>query len=141
MQAVIIYDSLTGNTRRAANDIADELYRFGIGSNLFKVSEVSDAAVAGADLVLVGSWTDGLFVVAQKPGRRRKFKHLLPDLTGKRCAVFCTFALNPGNTLNKLTKLVEAHGGDVVGGMSIRRDDLEGGAAELTQRLVAVLSA
>src|SRR5262249_38890082 len=141
MQAVIIYDSVTGNTRRAANYIADELYRFGVGSNLFNVSEISQSAADEADLVLVGSWTDGLFVVGQRPGRHKRFKQLLPDLSGKRCAVFCTFALNPGHTLDKLTALVQQHGGDVVGGMSIRRDDLEGGAVEFTERLLDVVNA
>jgi len=140
MQAVIIYDSFTGNTRRAANYIADELFRAGVGSNLFKVNEINERAVADADLVVVGSWTDGLFVVAQKPGRHKRFKHLLPDLSGKRCAVYCTFAVNAGRTLDKLTATVEGRGGEVIGGMSIRRDDLEGGAVEFTERLLNVLS-
>ncbi len=139
MQAVIVYDSLTGNTRQAANYLADELYRAGIGSNLFKVSELNEKAVTEADLVVIGSWTDGLLVVGQKPGRHKRFKQLLPQLGGKRCAVYCTFAVNPGKTLEKLTKTVEAHGGQVIGGMTIRRDDLEGGAAELANRIVTAV--
>lgn len=141
MQAVIIYDSVSGNTRRAANYIADELFGAQIGSNLFNVRELNPQSVAEADLVIVGSWTDGLFVVGQRPGRHKRFEAQLPDLTGKRCAVFCTFALNPGHTLDKLQKLVEAHGGQVIGGMSIRRDDLEGGAAEFGQRLIGAVTA
>jgi hypothetical protein len=35
---------------------------------------------------------------------------------------------------------VQAHGGDVIGGMEIRRDDLEGGAVELARRLVDALA-
>ena len=140
MQAVIIYDSVTGNTRDAANLMADELYRQGIGSNLFKVTEVNHRAVADADLVVVGTWTDGLLVTLQRPGRGKRFEAKLPDLTGKRCAVFCTFAINPGRTLDKLQKIVEHHGGEVLGGMSIRRDDLDGGATEFAGRLVGALS-
>jgi flavodoxin len=140
MQAVIIYDSVTGNTRNAANLIADEFYRHDIGANLFKVTEVNPEAVTEADLVVVGTWTDGLLIVGQKPGRHKRFTGLLPDLTGKRCAVFCTFALNPGRTLDKLQKIVEAHGGDVLGGMSIRRDDLTGGSAEFAERLVGAIA-
>ena len=81
-----------------------------------------------------------LLIVGQKPGRHKRFTGLLPDLTGKRCAVFCTFALNPGRTLDKLQKIVEAHGGDVLGGMSIRRDDLTGGSAEFAERLVGAIA-
>lgn len=137
---MIVYDSFTGNTRKAANYIADELYRHGVGSNLFKVAELNAKAIAEADLLVVGSWTDGLFVVGQKPGRHKKFRALLPELDGKRSAVFCTFAVNPGKALERLTKTVEEHGGQVIGGMTIRRDDLEGGAAEFTGRLLEVLS-
>src|SRR6476659_7656510 len=115
MQAVIIYDSVTGNTRNAANLIADELFRHDIGANLFKVNEVNPDAVAEADLVVVGTWTDGLILVGQKPGRHKRFTSLLPDLTGHRCAVFCTFAVNPGRTLDKLQGIVEGHGGEVLG--------------------------
>jgi flavodoxin len=141
MQAVIIYDSVTGNTRNAANLIADELFQREIGANLFKVTEVNHEAVAEADLVVVGTWTDGLILVGQKPGRHKRFTSLLPDLTGKRCAVFCTFAVDPGRTLEKLQKIVEAHGGEVLGGLSIRRDDLEGGSVEFADRLLGVISA
>ena len=140
MQAVIIYDSVTGNTRNAANLIADELYRHEIGANLFKVTEVNPQAVADADLVVVGTWTDGLLIVGQRPGRHKRFTVGLPDLEGKRCAVFCTFAINPGRTLDKLQAIVETHGGEVLGGMSIRRDDLEGGSTEFATRLVGTLA-
>jgi flavodoxin len=140
MQAVIIYDSVTGNTRNAANLIADELFRHDIGANLFRVTEVNHEAVAEADLVVVGTWTDGFLVTMQKPGRHKKFKGLLPDLTGKRCAVFCTFAINPGRTLDKLQQIVEDHGGEVLGGMSIRRDDLRGGSTEFASRLLGVIA-
>lgn len=140
MQAVIIYDSVTGNTRNAANLIADELFRHDIGANLFKVNEVNPDAVAEADLVVVGTWTDGLILVGQKPGRHKRFTSLLPDLTGHRCAVFCTFAVNPGRTLDKLQGIVEGHGGEVLGGMAIRRDDLDGGSVEFANRLVGVIA-
>ena len=40
----------------------------------------------------------------------------LPAMRGKRAAVFCTFALNPGKSLDRLTNAVQATGADVVGG-------------------------
>jgi flavodoxin len=139
VQAVIIFDSVTGNTRQAANNIADVLFAEGIGSNLLTITDVSEQAIADADLVIVGSWTDGLLVVGQRPGRHKRFTRLLPDLTGKRCAVFCTFAFREGNTLQKLQDIVEAHGGEVLGGMAIRRDDLDGGAAAFTGRVLSAV--
>lgn len=52
-------------------------------------------------MVIVGTWVHGLFVVGQAP-RRRDQPHL-PMIRGKKAAVFATFALNPGKSLDKLT--------------------------------------
>jgi flavodoxin len=138
MKAVIIYESLTGNTRRAAGLIADALYRHRVGARLCSAATVDQRAIADADLVIVGTWTDGLLVVGQRPGRKGRLKKL-PDLDGKRCAVFCTYAIDSGKTLQKLTAVVEGRGGDVLGGMAIRRDRLETGAVEFVDRLTDVL--
>jgi flavodoxin len=140
MQVVILYESLTGNTERAARLIADAFYDHQIAARVFPVDGFDADAVTTADLVVAGTWTDGFFVVAQKPAKRKKF-HQLPDLTGKRCAVFCTFALNSGHTLDKLTAVMQARGADVLGGLAIRRDRLEPGAVDFVTRVLDVVNA
>ena len=55
-----------------------------------------------ADLVLVGTWTHGLFVVGQGPFGASALG-ALPFMHGKKAAVFCTFALSPAKTLDKMT--------------------------------------
>lgn len=140
MEAVIVYDSVTGNTRRAASLIADALGRAGIDATVFPVTAYNPDAIARADLVLVGSWTDGLILAGQRPGRKKRFTHL-PDLTGKRAAVFCTYAVNPGRTLDKLTKVVEGLGADVIGGMALHRHRLVEQSDDLVERLSAALTA
>lgn len=139
MKAVIIYESLTGNTRRAANLIADELYRHRVGTRLCSVNSIDPEAVAAADLVIVGTWTDGMLVVGQRPGRKGRLKKRLPDLAGKRCAAYCTYAIDSGKTLQKLTALLESKGAEVLGGMAIRRDRLAEGAADFADRLTDAL--
>jgi hypothetical protein len=52
-----------------------------------------------------------------------------------------TFAREPRKALDKLSDIVRATGADVVGGMAIRRDDLDGGARELADRLLAAVDA
>lgn len=138
MKAVIIYESLTGTTRKAAGLIADALYVHRVGTRLFPATAVDPDAVAAADLVIVGTWTDGLLVVGQRPGRKGRLKKL-PDLSGKRCAVFCTYAIDSGKTVTKLTSLLEDKGAEVLGGMAIRRDRLESGAVDFVDRLTDVL--
>ena len=139
MEAVIVYDSVTGNTRRAASLIADALGRAGIGATVFPVTAYNPDAIAAADLVVVGSWTDGLIVAGQRPGRKKRFRGL-PDLTGKRAAVFCTYAVNPGRTLAKLTAVVEDLGADVLGGMALHRHHLAEQSDELVERLAGALT-
>jgi flavodoxin len=140
MQVVILHESLTGNTERAARLIANALFDHQIAARVFPVDGYDPEVLAEADMVIAGSWTDGFFFVGQKPGRQKKFK-TLPDLSGKRAAVFCTFAVNSGHTLDKLTEIVASHGAEVIGGLAIRRDRLEIGATEFVDRLLEVVSA
>src|SRR5688572_10539534 len=113
MEAVIIYESMTGNTRRVARVIADALFEHGVGSRIIPLDEVQDTDVESADLVLIGTWTDGALIVGQRPAKGKKFSRLLPDLRGKRCGLFCTYAITPGSTLAKFQRLVEERGGQV----------------------------
>ena len=140
MQVVIIYESLTGNTRAAAQLISDAFFERKVPAKLYAVGGYDPAAVAEADLVIIGSWTDGLFVVGQRPAKRKKFTGL-GDLSGKRGAVFCTYALDPGKTLDKLTDLMVERGADVIGGMTIRRNRLEDGSRDFVDRVLGVVAA
>jgi flavodoxin len=140
MRAVVIYESLTGNTAKAAELIGEHLVAGGVGTTVFPTTAIDFQAVADADLVIVGSWTDGLFFFAQKPARSGRLSQL-PFLTGKRCAVFCTFALDPGKTIDKLSDIMRERGADVLGGMTIRRNDLEAGSREFVDRVLGVVPA
>jgi len=140
MRAVVIYESLTGNTARAAEMIGQNLVGAGVSATIFPTTAVDFQAVADADLVIVGSWTDGLFFFAQKPARAGRLS-LLPLLTGKKCAVFCTFAIDPGKTIQKLSDLMSERGADVIGGMTIKRNDIESGARDFVDRVLGAVPA
>ncbi len=139
MNAVVIYESLTGNTRRAAELIAVALGAAGVAASVCPATRVDYEALSTADVVIVGSWTDGVFVVGQRPGRASRLR-ALPIMDRKRCVVYCTYALNPGKTLAKLSRIMEERGADVLGGMAIRRNDLEGGARDFVERLLDAVS-
>jgi hypothetical protein len=136
VRAVVIYESLTGNTKKAAEIIGRELSERGTATTVCAISAVDLQALSGADLVVVGAWTDGFFVFGQRPGRAGRLKDRLPAMRGKKAATFVTFALEPRHALDKLSDIVRATGADVIGGMAIRRDDLEGGARDLASRLL-----
>ena len=86
--------------------------------------------------MLVGTWVHGLFVVGQTPWALAPISNL-PAMRGKQAAVFCTFALNPGKSLDKLTGAVEATGATVVGGLALSRSKLDEHSEVFASRLVA----
>lgn len=136
---MVIYESLTGHTQLVADRAAAEFERNGIETMVCSVTFLDLQWLSESELVLVGSWVDGFFVVGQRPGRASRL-HNLPAMANKRCAVFCTFALNPGKVIEKLTAIMEAHGAEVIGGMAIRRDDLDGGAVDMAYRVLDAIA-
>ncbi len=137
----MIYESLTGNTRTASYEIAGRLTAAGVPTEVSSINAIDLQALSEADVVIVGSWTDGIFFFGQRPGRASRITKKLPRIDAKKAVVFCTYALDCGSTLEKLERLVGNAGGDVIGGYSIRRDDLPGGSQELVDRLLGVLQA
>ena len=138
MKAAVIYESMTGNTRLLAGKIGDELRARGVETSVSPITNIDLQAVSDADLVFVGSWTDGLFLVGQKPGRSGRLK-VMPTLAGKKTVVFCTFALHPGNVIAKMTSIIEHRGAQVIGGMAVRRDDVTQGALDIVDGALAAV--
>ena len=140
MKAALLVESLTGNTWRAAELIADDLSqeRWTI-TGVSKVRQPDYAAIQEADIVLVGTWVHGFIVVGVAPWGLAAVSQL-PAMRGKQAAVFCTFAVNPRHSLDKLTGAVEATGANVVGGLALQRGKLAEHAEEFAGRLVAAMS-
>jgi hypothetical protein len=139
MSAVVIYQSLTGNTRKAAQALAAGLSAQGVPTIACKVDAIDYQALHEADLVVVGGWVDGFVVFGQRPGQAGKLGKI-PALRGKRAVVFMTYAINAGRALEKLADVVSSHGADVVGGVTIRRDRLQQGVSELTDKILDVVT-
>ena len=137
VEAVVIYESLTGNTAKAGHAIAASLTAGGIATRAFPITKIDYQALSDADLVVVGSWVDGLIFVGQRPGRIGRIVSM-PSLVGKKAVVYVTYAIDPGRSLQKLSDVVEARGADLLGGESIRRDRLHSGVADLVDRILAI---
>lgn len=135
MRALVVHESLTGNTRTAAGHIVDALNAEGWTASSCSSREVDLAALQAADVLIVGSWVDGLFFFGQRPGGSGKLAKL-PLLGNKPTYVYVTYAVDPGRTLAKLTSLIEDRHGNVVGGMTIRRNNLADGSLEFAQRVI-----
>ncbi|HUF98196.1 MAG TPA: hypothetical protein VMM60_08695 [Ilumatobacter sp.] len=139
MKAALLVESLTGNTWKAAELIAGKLQeeRWGI-TGLSKVHDPDLASIQQADLVVVGTWTHGLFVVGQAPFALPNIANL-PTMRGKKAACFLTFALNAGKSIDKLSRAVGQTGADVVGGLEIKRNYLEQHTDLFVERLLGVV--
>jgi hypothetical protein len=139
VNGIVIYESLTGRTARAAELIAQGLTVEGVPTMACPITDIDYQVLAQADLVVVGSWVDGIFVVGQRPGRQARIRSM-PALAGKKAVVYLTYALDPGKALDKLAAAVEARGADVLGGMTIRRDKLTEGAQDLVDRILGAIA-
>jgi len=139
MKAAILVESLTGNTWKAGERIGSLLQQEGWQiTGLDRVREPNHAALQEADVGLVGTWVHGLFVVGQAPWGIGGISHL-PVMRGKKAAVFCTFALNPGRTLDKLTTAVMDRSADVIGGLALNRGKIDEHSEVFVDRLLANL--
>jgi hypothetical protein len=140
VNTIVIYESLTGNTARAADLIADALATNGLAvANVCPTTAIDYQALSDAELVVLGTWVDGIFVVGQRPGRAGRLRRL-PALAGKRAVAYCTFALDPGHTLNKMAKILSDKGAEPLGGYAINRRRLADGSKEFVDRLAGALT-
>jgi hypothetical protein len=140
MRAVVIYESLTGNTARAAQLIGAAAQEAGAEVSVFGIDDIGLKELAEADVVFVGTWVDGLILFGHRPGKAGKLKRL-PVIDGKRAAVFMTYAVHAGKALDKLAAVVEERGATVVSRQLFRRDHLEAGVDDFVHVALAAVPA
>ncbi len=115
MNIAIVYDSSTGTTKKAAEAMGKTLEVQGHQVRVQSVNDADPAEVSAADLICIGSWVQGLFIIMQHPtGMTKYFINQLGDLTGKKAVVFCTYKLAVGSTITQMAKALEAKGATVV---------------------------
>lgn len=116
MNIEIVYDSKTGTTRKAARAMGEAFEAAGHACRVQYVAEADPAEVSQADLICVGSWVQGLFIILQHPtADTLTFLEKLGDLSDKKAVVFCTYKIATGSVLPRMAKLLKRKGADVVG--------------------------
>jgi hypothetical protein len=140
MRAVVIYESLTGNTARAARLIADEVASRGIDVAVYPITDIGLKDLAEADVVFVGTWVDGLVLFGHRPGRAGRLKSM-PVVDGKRVAAFMTYAIHAGKALDRFARVLEERGAVVVARGLLRRDRLERGVGAMVDAALATVAA
>jgi len=105
MKAHVSYLSKTGITRKYASEIDAFLRANQIESVMHNIHDADPADTHEADLVLLGAWCHGLFILLQHPDKPwAAFARQLPDLSGKKVALFTTYKLATGSMFRKMQK-------------------------------------
>ena len=121
LNVAIVYDSSTGTTASAARAMADAFTARGHACVVSPVAGASAADVARADLICVGSWTQGLLVIGQHAtAETMTFVSRLGYLAGKPAIVFCTYKIATGRMLPRLAAALRLRGAHVQGQFKFR---------------------
>lgn len=139
-RAVVIYESLTGNTARAARLVADEVAAHGVEVSIFPITDIGLKELAAADVVFVGTWVDGLVLFGHRPGRAGRIRSM-PVIDGKRVAAFMTYAVHAGKALDRFEAVLAERGATVVAKVLLRRDRLDAGVGDLVSTTLATVPA
>jgi flavodoxin len=109
--AAIVYRSRTGTTRRFAEEIGAFLAARGLEARVVSIGECDVDALRDVDVVLLGCWTEGLFIVRQHPDRPWvSFARRLPALTVPRVGLFATYKLATGSMFAKMREALVGTG-------------------------------
>lgn len=138
MKAAIVYRSRTGTTRRFAEEIGAYLETLGVQAVVASVGEADPSALADADFVLLGCWTDGLMVILQHPdGPWVEFARAIPALTAPKVGLFTTYKFLTGSMFEKMRHELEGRVGATTLELKSRNGNLSEGHRTALAHFVA----
>jgi flavodoxin len=136
--AAVVYRSATGTTRSLAEEIGAHLASRGMTTTVQSVGECDPASLAGVDVVLLGCWTSGLFVVAQHPDEPwLAFVRAIPPLGGARVGLFTTYKLATGSMFARMRASLAGKTGPVDLELKSRNGHLSDAGRAALDRLIA----
>ncbi|MPY96247.1 MAG: hypothetical protein GEV08_25240 [Acidimicrobiia bacterium] len=138
MRIVVLYESLQGHTRQAAELIGGACQQAGAEVSVREVTNLDLHELAEADLLFVGTWVDGFVLFAHRPGRAYKF-NALPPIDGMAVVAFNTYAIYPGGMMKKFVKLLRGKGADVIMTRQLKRNRLESEVAPFVKEALGLL--
>ncbi len=136
MNVVIIYQSRTGKTRRAAELIGGAIKNQASSVVVRSIKNIDYEELSEADLIFVGTWVDGLILFGHRPGDLQLIRKI-PPLWGKRVAAFTTHAVFAGSAPKKLAKDLSSRGANIINVQSLHRRYLEIQASDFVNKTMA----
>ncbi|HEC11060.1 MAG TPA: hypothetical protein ENI86_16080 [Acidimicrobiales bacterium] len=137
MKVVVLFESRTGNTEKAAEYIAAALERVGAQVILAPAAWPPLDDLAEADLVFIGTWVDGAIVAGHRPGGMSVLRRL-PMLWDIPVGAFMTYAIHAGRADRRFARFLERDkGADVVATAMFNRSRLPLGIPEFVADAIA----
>ena len=125
--AAVVYRSRSGRTRRYAEEIGGYLRTRGVATTVASIGDCEMSSLATVDLLMLGCWTNGLFVVLQHPDRPWiDFAHDLPPIRG-RVGLFTTYQLATGGMFARMRDELRGRAPEPVLELRSRSARLSGG--------------
>ena len=91
MKVAVVYESRTGHTVQLAELIGAATQELGHEVGVYPSDKINLEYLTDADMVFLGSWCHGIFVMGQHPGDGGKLL-AMPGLWGKPVAGFISYA-------------------------------------------------
>ena len=144
MKIAVMYQSLRGGTRRAANAIANSFQSSGATVGTYPVTNIDAQFVLDADLLVIGTWTDGFFGIGAKPAQIGKL-NALPDMSQRKASLFVTYEISPTKSLKQFEEWAQEREIDLVHqqGFKVRgplSKDISGEVADFTQKSMEAIA-
>ncbi|MFB6342717.1 flavodoxin family protein [Saccharicrinis sp. FJH62] len=99
----ILFRSKKGTTNAFAREIGYYLKQKGNNVTVKSIDDYSDELVQKADIVFLGCWTQGMFLMFQHPDREwKQFAKHLPPLKSQKTVLFTTYKVYTGKMFKSM---------------------------------------
>ena len=136
MNVLVMYQSRSGHTRAAAENIGKAVEKLNHEVKVKAVIEVGKADVEQADVLFVGTWVHGWILFGVRPAEAELWVPSLPSLEGKSVGIFCTYAFNPRGSLRMLGGMLEKRGATIVGQQAFHRSRTSEGVEKFVRDIL-----
>jgi flavodoxin len=124
-KTLIIYNSHTGITKKYAEDIQTYLVGKNLETKLISIAEFNNTTNIECDLLMLGSWTSGLFFFGQHPDKEWvKFAQKLPKAVNSEIILFTTYKLATGSMFKNMKKHLGINSSNVKAELKSRKGNL-----------------
>lgn len=138
MKATILYQSKKGRTAGYARAMAMYLWSKGMSVSYSSVSDFKPEQLEDCDLLMLGCWTSGWFIVNQHPNELWvDFAQKLPETLPPRIILFATYKFHTGSMFGNMKKHLSLKGVKLLDTLKSKAGILSQAERDLLDRYVA----